>query len=108
MRLTQDLPLREWKYILDPEAMASKVYVFQANSRTAVHPVCTGTADTDSHAPFIAWPIVWLLSSFHRKHLFAGRDLPSLSSISKALEEAGRKVQLRWRFFQRGARERSL
>ena len=96
MNLTADLTFEQWACILQPDTAFNRVYWYDHTTRSAWNPEPAHNALP--FEPKIYWPILWLLGSSHRKYIFCTKALPSIKSLSEALDQSLRKLVWKWAF----------
>ena len=64
------------------------VYIFNHLTKSVEHPSAP-SAD-------VPWPLQWLLTRYHRKHILYAKGLPSLSLLIKSVQQTERKLEWRW------------
>ena len=69
-RIMKDASVRDWLNLANISNLKRSVYVSDIGSRSVKIPGLE-----------IEWPIVWLLSVFHRKHIFVPQRIPQTNHI---------------------------
>ena len=87
VQLLDDLPERMAITMLESCQAEAPVHLFEPETASARRP---------GHHE-LSWPIIFLLGSYHRKHLFLRRTPPPLSSVSRSLSRWEQKA--RWRLY---------
>ena len=93
LRVLGDASDLELMHVQNLEDACTKVYLYDHQSRAVRHP----------EAGEVHWPILMLLASHSRKHIFCSKQLPNVQHVAKALRAFTHKV--RWRWALRGGTE---
>ena len=80
--IMKDARARDWKNMAHFSNLRHSVYVFDHESKSVRNP---GTE--------IEWPIVWLFSAFHRKHIFVPQKIPETKHINNVAIRLKRRVE---------------
>ena len=48
----------------------------------------------------VPWPVIYILTAFHRKHIFLRSPFPHIGSIRNSLELFRRRMLWNWRFLE--------
>ena len=83
--MMKDASVRDWKNLARVSNLRQSVYVYDHESKSVRHP---GTE--------IEWPIIWLLSAFHRKHIFAPQKNQETKHINNDAIRLTRRVEWTW------------
>ena len=83
--IMQDASVRDWKNLALFSNLRQSVYVYDHDSKSVRNP-----------GQEIEWPIVWLLSAFHRKHIFVPQRVPETKHINDDAIRLTRRVEWAW------------
>ena len=81
----KDARVRHWKNLAHLSNLRQSIYVYDHESNSVRNP------GTD-----IEWPIVWLLSAFHRKHIFVPQKIPETEHINNDAIRHTKRVEWTW------------
>ena len=84
--LMADASLHEWHFFLKPDMLCHRVYHVDPILKTKEH----------ADASVIGWPILWLLGSHHKKHIFVPQRLPSMRGPIRATDDM--IANIKWKF----------
>ena len=82
--MMKDASVRDWKNLARVSNLRQSVYVYDHESKSVRHP-----------GKKIEWPTIWLLSAFHRKHIFVPQKNPETKHINDDAIRLTRRVE--WR-----------
>ena len=83
--IMKDARVRHWKNLAQLSNLRQSIYVYDHESNSVRNP---GTE--------IEWPIVWLLSAFHRKHIFVQQKIPETEHINNDAIRHTKRVEWTW------------
>lgn len=90
--LTRDLSNKDWGVLLNLQEWSKSLYVFDDERRTA-----TRVSDLQSSSA-VPWPVLWLLTSHSRRHVFVPRALPKKDKLMKGVQDFCNRLRWRWHF----------
>jgi len=79
------VPISTLLQLYNYDHIANKVYVFNYATKSV-----TSAADAENG---IAWPVVWLLATHHRKHICCSRQLPSMDLLRQSIKDVVCRIQ---------------
>ena len=83
--IMQDASVRDWKNLALFSNLRQSVYVYDHDTKSVRNP-----------GQEIEWPIIWLLSAFHRKHIFVPQRVPETKHINDDAIRLTRRVEWAW------------
>ena len=83
--IMKDARVRDWKNMAHFSNLRHSVQMFDHESKSARNPGLE-----------IEWPIVWLLSAFHRKHIFVPQKMLETKHINNVAIRLKRRVGWAW------------
>ena len=84
--IMQDASPSEWYFFLRPHMLTDCVYIVDPVSRSK----------RQATVREVGWPVLWLLGSHHKKHIFIPPRLPHFKHVISAVGDMIAKI--RWRF----------
>jgi len=94
LQLIRGMSLDDMVALLHIEAAANPVYMYDPLSKTA----------SRADLKVLPWPVCFLLSRYHKKHIFCFPKKPSLGQIGKALRKFENATNWRWWYRDSDAR----
>ena len=88
LELMRGASAQDWWWLKNYHLLEEKVAVYDPNS-CEIHPVA---------AYGVPWPIVWVLSRYNKKHIWASGKMPSVQKVEQEIRQFNDRVKWRWFF----------